>query len=87
MPPQPIYYPVRQGHTFGKVIVKGNAKVLMGNGISSRPTGLERQHTYSDVEIEDEGNLRMGDMSEDRIAAFFARPPRDTDVYGAKKSR
>lgn len=45
----------------------------MGNGLSSRPTGLERQHKYGNVEIDNEGNLAQGDMNADQIAAFFAR--------------
>lgn len=45
----------------------------MGNALGSRPTGVERQHKYGDVEIEDEGNLGMGDMSTEEITAFFAR--------------
>lgn len=73
--PQPHVYSYRPGHTYGKVTVTGDAKVLMGNGVGPRSSGQERQHNFGDVVASNTTNVYQGDYPVEAIPQLFARPP------------
>lgn len=54
----------RQGHTYGKVIVSGNARAIRGNlyDDSASPSSF-RQHTYGEGIVRDGGMIWDGDIS------------------------
>lgn len=58
----------RQGHTYGKVTVSGNARAIRGNLYDdSTPTSCLRNHTYGEAITRDGGMVWEGDIC---VSAF-----------------
>lgn len=65
---------VRPGHTYGKVVAKGNARVIRGNARdSTRPVMNERQHRYSDAEVDGDADMFDGDVTTEQMREFYLR--------------
>lgn len=66
----------RQGHTYGKVTVSGNAKAIRGNLYDdSTPTSCLRSHTYGEAITRDGGMVWDGDIC---VSAFERQTSRST---------
>ncbi|KAK5311871.1 hypothetical protein LTR70_008519 [Exophiala xenobiotica] len=64
----------RAGHTYGKVVAKGNAKVIRGNiQDSTRPNPNEKKHIYGDAEAEDESEVCDGNVPMEFARSFYIR--------------
>lgn len=46
---------------------------MMGNGVSGKSTGVERQHNYGEVDIDDNVDIKLGDFGAPEIGTFFHR--------------
>lgn len=67
-------YAARPGHTYGKVIAKGNAKVIRGNvKDSTRPIMNEKEHSYGEAEVDSETNMHDGDVTTEYAREFYFR--------------
>lgn len=75
VPQQPYIHAVRPGHTYGKITAKGKAKIMLGNGVSGKATGMEKSHNYGEVEIDEDVDAIQGDYGAAEISSFFHRPP------------
>lgn len=64
----------RTGHRYGKITIKDDAKILMGNGVFDTGTSSieSRSHLYGDIE-RNEGSVWQGDLPVEDIMAFFKR--------------
>jgi len=71
---QPQGYATRPGHTYGKVVAKGNARVIRGNAHdSTRPLMNERQHQYNEAEVGDQADMFDGDVTTEQMREFYLR--------------
>lgn len=64
----------RPGHTYGKVTAKGNARIIRGNARdSTRPIMNERQHQYSEAEVDGDADMFDGDVTTEQMREFYLR--------------
>lgn len=71
---QPQASAPRPGHNYGKVVARGNSRVIRGNAIdSTRPNMIDRQHTYSDAEVDGNADIFDGDVTTEQMRAFYLR--------------
>jgi len=64
----------RSGHTYGKVVARGNAKVIRGNVKDPiRPIGNEKKHSYGEAEVDNETNMYDGDVTTEFAREFYLR--------------